>query len=163
MAFVENSARDLVLGIEELVHKVLNGNCKISEGSADGLRKQKTVLLRLVYNGIDLGKKRKLICSETGSRSLYYDASVGFADSHTPVDMLRKMLLVSPYYFERSHHEDDEDFGARNEMHNILQKKCVHPMTDETDEKHYLHGHRRVGVPSDSQFTEVRAEETIVA
>jgi hypothetical protein len=56
-AIVENSDRDLVLGIAELVLSFLNGNCKISKCGVDRLRKHKAILRRLVDNRIALGKK----------------------------------------------------------------------------------------------------------
>jgi hypothetical protein len=50
-AILENSDRDVVLGIAELALNVLNGNCKISRSGAERLRKHKTVLRRLVDRG----------------------------------------------------------------------------------------------------------------
>jgi hypothetical protein len=43
-AIIENSDRDLMLGIAELVLNVLNGNCKISKRGVDRLLKHKAVL-----------------------------------------------------------------------------------------------------------------------
>ena len=42
------------------------------------------------------------------------------AESHTPVDVLRRMLQVSPEFFERLHRDDDT--GGSNEMRSLLQK-----------------------------------------
>ena len=53
------------------------------------------------------------------------DGAVSSAESHTPVDMLRKMLLVKPNYFEQLRRSDD-DTGARNDMRSLLQKKGAH-------------------------------------
>jgi hypothetical protein len=44
---------------------------KISWSRADWMRKYKTVPRRLTDRGIAFGKKRKLICNEAGSCSLY--------------------------------------------------------------------------------------------
>jgi len=60
-AILENSKRDLVLGIAELALNVLNGNCKISRSGVDRLRKHKTVLRHIVDSGVTLHKKKKLI------------------------------------------------------------------------------------------------------
>jgi hypothetical protein len=70
-AIVKNSDRDLVLGIAELALNVLKGNCKIFRIGVDWLHKHKTFLRRLVDKGIVFGKKKRLICSEVGSCSLY--------------------------------------------------------------------------------------------
>ena len=63
---LENSNKDLVLGIAELALTVLNGNCKISKNDVDRLRKHKSVLRRLVDSGIALRRKRKLIVPREG-------------------------------------------------------------------------------------------------
>jgi len=69
-AIIENSDTNLVLGISKLTLNILNGNCKISWSDVDHLRKNKTVLRRLVHKGIALCKKRKLIVQRGGFQLL---------------------------------------------------------------------------------------------
>jgi hypothetical protein len=57
-AILENSNRDLVLGIAEFALNVINGNCKISKSGVDQLRKHKTVRRRLVDSGVALHTKK---------------------------------------------------------------------------------------------------------
>jgi hypothetical protein len=70
-AIVENSDKDLVLGIAEFALGVVNGNFKIYNSDVYRLRKHKTVLRPLVDRGVPLRKKRKLTCNDEGSCSLY--------------------------------------------------------------------------------------------
>lgn len=55
-----------MLGIAELALSVVNGNCTISKSGVDRLRKNKTLLRRLVDKGVALAKKRKVIVQREG-------------------------------------------------------------------------------------------------
>jgi hypothetical protein len=65
-AIVENSERDLMLGIAELALNILNWNCNFSKSVVERLRKHKTVKRRLLGSGSSLGKKRNLIVQRGG-------------------------------------------------------------------------------------------------
>lgn len=66
--------------------------------------------------------------------------------------MLRKILLVSPQYFERLGRKDDPaDIGARLQLHNLLKKNNVQPYDKWNKmrglQKHLIGKHKKPGVP----------------
>ena len=66
---------------------------------------------------------RRVPAPSTDSRA------VGSSKSDTPIDMLRKMLLGSPEYFDRLRRKDDAvGMKALRELRSVLmKKKDVHP------------------------------------
>jgi len=107
---IENSDKDLALGIVDLEINVLNGNCKNSKRGVDQLRKHKIVLRRLTNRGIALRKKRKLI----GQRGRFLLTLLIAALSALPsLTRLKKMfaenVVLSLEYCERLRRHDDED------------------------------------------------------
>ena len=110
-----NSDKDLVLGIAEMVPNVLKGNCKISRMGIDCLRKQG----RPATSGRQGHHSRQPDEPNCAARRFPTPptdgSSVGFVESHTPVNTLRKTLLITPEYFERLRRDDGVDKGALNE------------------------------------------------
>jgi len=133
-AIINSSDRDLVLGIAELALNVQKGNCKISKTGVDQLRKLKIFLRRLVDKGIALGRKKKLIVQRDGFLLPLITAVLSALPSpYYYKNKLRKILLLSPEYFEQLRRYDDEndiDTEARNEwrrLRSLLKKWNAHP------------------------------------